>query len=148
MSLPGLLSSALQMGIPVLLSSDLAEDQLTGGNMKRTHFFICPVCGSLSFCTGDMAVSCCGRPLEPLVPQKAAPGKALRVTESDGDWYVESDHPASKEDYISFLALVTGEMLLVLRQYPEWDIHARIPGRPHGTLVWYSTSQGLFYQLV
>ena len=87
-------------------------------------------------------------PLEALEPKKAAPEQALRVTDSDGDWYVESDHPARKDDYISFLALVTGEKLLVLRQYPEWEIHARLPGRPHGRLVWYSTTQGLFYQLV
>ena len=140
------LSGALQVNIPALLSGDLAENQLTGGSMKQTRFFVCPVCGNLSFCTGGAAVSCCGRPLEPLTPQKAAPEEALRVTESD--WYVESSHPASKDNYISFVALVTGETLLVLRQYPEWDLHVRIPGRPHGKLVWYSTTRGLFYQLV
>lgn len=142
------LSGALQVNIPALLSGDLAENQLAGGSMKQTRFFVCPVCGNLSFCTGGAAVSCCGRPLEPLMPQKAAPEEALRVTESDGDWYVESSHPASKDNYISFVALVTGETLLVLRQYPERDLHVRIPGRPHGKLVWYSTTRGLFYQLV
>ena len=142
------LSGTLQVNIPALLSGDLAENQLTGGSMKQTRFFVCPVCGNLSFCTGGAAVSCCGRPLEPLTPQKAAPEEALRVTESDGDCYVESIHPASKDNYISFVALVTGETLLVLRQYPEWDLHVRIPGRPHGKLVWYSTTRGLFYQLV
>ena len=110
--------------------------------MNKTRFFVCPVCGSLSFCTGPSSVSCCGRPLEALEPKKAAPEQALRVTDSDGDWYVESDHPARKDDYISFLALVTGEKLLVLRQYPEWEIHARLPGRPHGRLVWYSHHPG------
>lgn len=148
MSLLEALSGALQVNIPALLSGDLAENQLTGGSMKQTRFFVCPVCGNLSFCTGGAAVSCCGRPLEPLTPQKAAPEEAPRVTESDGDWYVESSHPASKDNYISFVALVTGETLLVLRQYPEWDLHVRIPGRPHGKLVWYSTTRGLFYQLV
>lgn len=142
------LSETLQVNIPALLSGDLAENQLTGGSMKQTRFFVCPVCGNLSFCTGGAAVSCCSRPLEPLTAQKAAPEETLRVTESDGDWYVESSHPASKDNYISFVALVTGETLLVLRQYPEWDLHVRIPGRPHGKLVWYSTTRGLFYQLV
>ena len=142
------LSGALHVNIPALLSGDLAENQLTGGSMKQMRFFVCPVCGNLTFSSGGAAVSCCGRPLEPLTPQKAAPEEALRVTESDGDWYVESSHPASKDNYISFVALVTGEMLLVLRQYPEWDLHVRIPSRPHGKLVWYSTTQGLFYQLV
>lgn len=76
--------------------------------MKQMRFFVCPVCGNLTFSSGGAAVSCCGRPLEPLTPQKAAPEEALRVTESDGDWYVESNHPASKDNYISFVALVTG----------------------------------------
>lgn len=142
------LSACLQVDVSALLAGELVENQLSGGNMNKTRFFVCPVCGSLSFCTGPSSVSCCGRPLEALEPQKAAPEQALRVTDSDGDWYVESDHPARKDDYISFLALVTGEKLLVLRQYPEWEIHARLPGRPHGKLVWYSTTRGLFYQLV
>lgn len=142
------LSRALQVNIPALLSGELAENQLTGGSMKQTRFFVCPVCGNLSFCTGGAAVSCCGRPLESLTAKKATPEEALHVVESDWDWYVESSHPASKDNYISFVALVTGEALLVLRQYPEWDLHVRIPGRPHGKLVWYSTTRGLFYQLV
>lgn len=142
------LSACLQVDAGALLAGELAENELSGGNMNKTRFFVCPVCGSLAFCTGPSSVSCCGRPLEALEPKKAAPEQALRVTESDGDWYVESGHPARKDNYISFLALVTGEKLLVLRQYPEWEIHARLPGRPHGRLVWYSTTQGLFYQLV
>ena len=104
--------------------------------------------GHAAYREHEASVSCCGRPLEALEPNKAPPELALRVTDSDGDWYVESGHPARKDDYISFLALVKGDQLLVLRQYPEWEIHARIPGRPHGKLVWYSTTKGLFYQLV
>ena len=118
----------------------------------------CPKCGeSLKVPAKLSQFSCmyCGARLtadelldKPADSGSIAPEEALRVTESDGDWYVESSHPASKDNYISFVALVTGEMLLVLRQYPEWDLHVRIPGRPHGKLVWYSTTQGLFYQLV
>ena len=142
------LSAALHVDIPALLAGQLSENRLTGGSMKQSRFFVCPVCGNLSVCTGNAAVSCCGRPLEPLTPRKATPELALHVTESDGDWYIESSHPAEKDNYISFLALVTGDSLLVLRQYPEWELHARLHGRPHGKLVWYSTTRGFFYQLV
>ena len=147
-SLVPALAACLQVDAAALLAGELAENELSGGNMRKTRFFVCPVCGSLSCSTGEASVSCCGRPLEALEPNKAPPELALRVTDSDGDWYVESGHPARKDDYISFLALVTGDRLLVLRQYPEWEIHARIPGRPHGKLVWYSTTRGFFYQLV
>ena len=29
-----------------------------------------------------------------------------------------------------------------------WNLQLRIPGRSHGTLLWYSKRQGLLYQLV
>lgn len=67
------LSACLQVDVSALLAGELAENQLSGGNMNKTRFFVCPVCGSLSFCTGPSSVSCCGRPLEALEPQKAAP---------------------------------------------------------------------------
>ena len=53
----------------------------------------------------------------------------------------------TKEDYISFVALVRGERLELVKCYPEWDLQVRLPARP-GMLVWYSTSAGLLYQPV
>ena len=53
-----------------------------------------------------------------------------------------------KEHYISFVALLTGDTLTLKKQYPEWDLQVRIPGRTHGKLLWYCTEHGLFYQLV
>ena len=66
----------------------------------------------------------------------------------EDEWYITTDHPATKENYISFLAFATGDKMQVLKQYPEWEIHARIPKREHGKLFWYSTSKGFFYQLI
>lgn len=81
-------------------------------------------------------------------PQKASPQQKLCVEEIDGEWYVTSTHPMSKEDYISFVIFVSGANLQVFEQYPEWPLQARIPKRGHGTLLWYSKKEGLYYQLI
>ena len=46
------------------------------------------------------------------------------------------------------MAFATGDRLQVVKQYPEWDLQTRIPGRNHGMLLWYSQKQGLLYQLI
>ncbi len=142
------LSVLLKVDIRELLTGELTERAAEGGNMKQTRFFVCPTCGSISFVTGQAAVSCCGRPLEALEAKKALPEEKLRCTQVEDEWFIETDHEATKENYISFIAFLTGDSMQVLRQYPEWEVQARIPRRRHGTLVWYSTTKGLFYQLI
>lgn len=142
------LAAIFKVNLSELLAGRLSENTFVGGNMKNTKYFVCPVCGNITLCTGSAAVFCCGRALTPLEVQKAAPSEQLKVESIEDEWYIESDHPAEKEDYISFIAFARGDKLQILKQYPEWEIHARIPKRGHGTLLWYSTSKGLFYQLL
>lgn len=58
---------SLQLGVDLagLLSGGLPEPDNTGGSMKHIRFFVCPQCGDLITATGEAAVSCCGRRLEP-----------------------------------------------------------------------------------
>ena len=48
--------------------------------------------------------------------------------------------------YISFVAFLTGDMMIVKKQYPEWGLDVRLPYIRHGMLLWYCTRDGLFYQ--
>ena len=52
----------------------------------------------------------------------------------------------TKAHHISFVAFASGDRVQLIRQYPEWDLQVRIPARGHGTLLWYCTEHGLFYQ--
>lgn len=131
-----------------LLQGDLTPNELVGGNMKKLNYYVCPVCGGLSFCTGTPELSCCGRKLTPLQPRKASKEEQLLAEPVENDWFIRGDHPMRKDDYISFLAFATGDRLQVVKQYPEWDLQVRIPGRSHGTLLWYSQRLGLLYQLL
>lgn len=140
------LSRELQVPVEALLSGALLENEQDGGNMKNTRYFVCPVCGSITLCTGEAAISCCGRSLEPMSPCKAPEDQRLSVETVEDDWYISADHPMEKDHYISFVALAQGDRVQLVKQYPEWEMHLRLPKRGRGMLVWYCTRHGLFWQ--
>lgn len=146
-SLLGDVAEVLGVSIETLLGGELPENDITGGNMKKAKYFVCPSCGALNVVTGGAELSCCGKRLEALVPQKAADDERLCVEQVEDDWFVSAEHPMTKEHYISFVALATGQKITLLKQYPEWDLQVRLR-REHGLLLWYCTQHGLFYQYI
>lgn len=142
------LSALLGANIEEILDGDLNANDFVGGNMKKSNYFVCDVCGNIAFNTGNASVSCCGRKLAPLEAKKASDDHLLNTELIDGELYVSSEHPMSKEHYISFLAFATGDQVLVIKQFPEWALQARIANRKHGMLLSYCTEHGLFYQHV
>ena len=93
-------------------------------------------------------VSCCGKRLEASPHQKAEEAERLSVESVGNDFFITSDHPMAKDHYITFVALLTGDRLILCKQYPEWGLQARIPASGHGRLLWHCSRHGLFYQLV
>lgn len=142
------LSSALGVNIEQILGGSLQINEIVGGNMKNSKFYVCPVCGNIAFCTGAAEMSCCGRKLTALQPQKAGEDDMLKVEFVENERFISSDHPMTKENYISFAAFLTGGTVYMVKQYPEWNMQLRLPGRIHGKLIWYSTEKGLLYQLL
>lgn len=141
------LSAALGVDLSALLAGDLPPGDDAGGNMKKAKYYVCPQCGGITMTTGEGSLSCCGRTLAALTPRKAA-GEKLAVEKVEDEWFITSDHPMTKDHHISFVALATGDRVQLIRQYPEWDLQVRIPACGHGTLLWYCTEHGLFYQLL
>jgi len=143
------LAEILGVSLDKLLSGALPVNTFVEGNMKKSKFFVCTGCGNVVVSTGNAEVSCCGRTLSPLEMKKADADKKLSVAVIEDEWYVTAPgRTMSKEDYISFVAFLTGDSAHVVKQYPEWDMQARFKKRGHGMLVWYSDREGLMYQLV
>lgn len=130
-----------------LLSPKKANPPVSG-NLLKTRFFVCPVCGNILTGTTDASVCCCGKRLSPVAAKRADEAEKLRVERIESEWYVSSDHAMTKSHYISFLAFLTGDTVILKKLYPEWSMEARIPTLRHGKLVWYCTEHGLFEQLV
>jgi DNA-binding XRE family transcriptional regulator len=142
------LSSALGVNIENLLKGSLDVKNSIGGNMKNLKFYVCPICGNIITSFLGTSVSCCGKVLYPLEPEKAGPDGKLNVESIENDYFISSTHEMTKKHYISFVALVTGDTLFLKKLYPEWDMQTRIPLMRHGILFWYCTQHGLKYQLI
>lgn len=147
-SLLGDLSQILGVNLNHLLAGELTGNEIVGGNMKKTRFYVCPDCGSITASTGMAEISCCGRRLNALEMRKAGDDQKLRVEAVEDEWFITSDHPMEKENYISFVAYASGAKLEIHKQYPEWNLQIRVPRRGHGMLIWYAADCGLMYQLV
>lgn len=80
--------------------------------------------------------------------QLADTNEKLMVEQIEDDWYITSNHPMTKDHYISFVAFATGDKIQIIKQYPEWNLQTRILKRRHGMLLWYCIKDGLFYQLL
>lgn len=141
------LASLLGISTEALLKGELEEESPTSGNLKRMTFYVCPVCGNVIFALKSSEVLCCGRRLEPLVSSKAASEDALTVKKEADEILISSDHPMTRADYISFIALVSSDTCLIRKLYPEWNLDIHLPlGIRHGLLFHYSRRKGLLYQ--
>lgn len=142
------LSGILEVNVEKMLIGNLSPNDFVGGNMKKSKYYVCPVCGNISLCTGNAEVSCCGRKLEKLELRKATQEQKLDIEQVENDWFITSSHPMRKENYISFVAFATGDKIQMVKQYPEWDLQVRMQKCGHGMLIWYSVQHGLLYQLI
>lgn len=140
------LSKIFDVDLEKLLSGDLNANEKSGGNMKKMKFYVCPTCGNLITSMAEAGISCCGKKLKAIQPQKAEGEEKLSVEMIENDFFIATEHPMTRSHYIAFLALLTGDSIMIRKQYPEWDIQVRIPAFGHGKLLWYCTQHGLFYQ--
>lgn len=142
------LSGILGVNMEELLLGELGARDQIGGNMKKLKFYVCPNCNNLLMAAMPATVSCCGKVLQPLPLKKAEEAERLSVEIIENDYFISTKHEMTKEHYISFVALLTGDSILLRKQYPEWDMQTRIPCFAHGMLIWHCTRHGLFYQAI
>ena len=142
------LSNIFGVNLENLLAGELDANDLVGGNMKKLNFYVCPSCGNLLTGSNGAVISCCGKKLPALTLQEAEDTEKLTVEKMENDFFISTDHEMTKDHYITFVAILTGDSIMLRKQYPEWNIQTRIPYFGHGMLVWYCTKHGLFYQLI
>lgn len=142
------IAKVLDVRLEDLLRGEIDANDRTGGNMKNLKFYVCPQCGNLITAAEDAQITCCGKALKAQEPVKAEGKERLNVELIENEYFVSSVHEMTKEHHIMFMALLTGDGMVLRRQYPEWDLQTRLPRMAHGKLMWYCTNHGLFYQLV
>ena len=142
------LAAALGASLPELINGSRIINQNRCGNMLRTKFYVCPVCGNVIHSTGETVACCCGITLPALEAEEADEEHALTVENVEDEYFVSVRHEMTKEHYISFIAWVTGDRLQLVRLYPEGNAETRLQRRGRGELYFYCNRHGLFKQRI
>ncbi len=142
------LARALGVSIAELLTGDLRENENPSGNMKKVHFYVCPVCGNIITSVGKGTFSCCGVTLPEAEAEKCDEEHCLNVQTIDNEYYVTMQHPMNKTHYISFIAYVTSDDCEIIKLYPEQDISLRFRKRGHGIMYAYCNRHGMVKKMM
>lgn len=138
------LAAALGVSVAELLSGCAVVNTNTSGNMLRSRFYACPICGNVITAVGEAHVSCHGISLPPLEADPADDRHSAQVEMVDGELFVHSDHPMSKEHHLTFMAAVSTERVQFVRLYPEGPAQARFMRSMVREVYLFCNRDGLF----
>lgn len=142
------LAGALSVSLAELLSGNCIQNTNRGGNLLRSRFYVCPVCGNIIHAVGAGVYSCCGVSLPPLEAEPEDEEHTIRIETVENEHFLALAHPMTKEHYLSFIAWVTGDRVNLVKWYPEGNAETRIQLRGHGFLYVYCNRHGLFSRRV
>ena len=142
------LASALDVSVAELLSGNTVINRNVSGNMLRSVFYCCPICGNILHAMGEAAVSCCGVTLPPLEAEEIDDAHKITVEPVEDERFLTVRHPMTKNHFISFLAWVTTDRLQLVKLYPEGNAECRFQIRGRGYLYLYCNRHGLMRQKI
>ena len=138
------LAKALGISVIELLGGEDVRNRNRSCDMAKSCFYVCPVCGNVIQAAGEAVISCCGITLPPLTPENCDEEHALRVSTVEDEYYVEIDHPMTKEHFISFLAAVSDDGMQLVKLYPEGGASAYFKKKRIKHFYAYCNHHGLF----
>ena len=138
------LASALGVSVIELMNGQPIANHNVSGNMLRSKFYVCPICGNILHTTGTALISCCGITLPPLEAEDADDDHAVTAERVEDEYFITVDHPMTKSHFISFIAHVNSDRLQMVKLYPEGNAETRLQLRGRGYLYYYCNRHGLF----
>lgn len=142
------LAAALEVSVMELLSGNRVENRNVSGNLLRSRFYCCPVCGNILHAMGDAMISCCGVALPPLEAEEMDEAHKITLQPVEDERFVTVDHEMTKRHYLSFLAYVTTDRVQLVKLYPEGNAECRLNIRGRGVLYLYCNRHGLMKQKI
>lgn len=138
------LARALDISVIELLSGECIRNKNKVGNMLKSRFYVCPVCGNVIMAAGEAVISCCGIRLPPAEAEQEDEKHKILVEAVEDELYVHLDHPMTKEHFISFVAAVSDQGVQFIKLYPEQTAEVRFNRARIKYLYAYCNHHGLF----
>lgn len=142
------LSKSLGVSITELLTGELKENENKSANMKKIHFYVCPICRNIITSVGQGAFSCCGITLPETESEKCDESHFIDIQNIENEYYITMAHSMDKGHYVSFVAYITSDSVEMVKLYPEQDIAVRFRRKGHGIIYAYCNRHGMFKTLI
>ncbi len=138
------IAKTLGVSVMELFSGDTVTNQNRSFNMKRSLFYVCPVCGNVIVSSGKAVVCCHGITLFSEEAEQCDEKHNINVEIVEDEYYVTLNHEMTKQHHISFLAAVTDDGIQIIKLYPEGNAEARFKTNRTYAVFAYCNSHGLF----
>ncbi len=142
------LARELNVSVAELLSGNTVINENRGFNMKRSFFYVCPVCGNFFASAGKGTICCHGITLPPEEPEEEDDRHQIHVEIAEDEYYVTVNHEMTKEHYISFLAAVSDNGIMITKLYPEGNAETRFKKNRTCAIYAYCNRHGLFKKTI
>lgn len=142
------LAAALDTSVIELMNGAQIVNRNRSGNLLRTKFYVCPVCGNVIHAVGDALISCCGITLPALEAEPFDEHHEISVERVEDEHFITLRHEMTKAHFISFLVFVTSDRIQFVKLYPEGNAQTRMQLRGMGILYAYCNRHGLMKQKV
>ena len=142
------LAKTLGVSVMELMSGDTVINKNVSGNLLRSKFYVCPICGNIVHSLGEAVISCCGISLPPLEAENMDENHELCIEKVEDENFVTVNHPMEKSHYISFIAYLTGDRMNFVKLYPEGNAETRFQLRGSGFIYIYCNKHGLMKQRI
>ncbi len=138
------IASLFSLSVAELLSGAGVSNRNVSGNMVKSAFYVCPVCGNTIVSTGEASVSCHGISLKRLERNRVDEEHAVTLEVVEDEYFISIKDPMTKECYISFIAALSSDRVQMVKLYSEGNAEARVKMNGVREILFYSNTDGLY----
>lgn len=138
------IARVFSVSVAELLAGKAVENKNISGNMLRSKFYVCPVCGNILHSMGEAAITCHGIRLLPCEAEETDEKHMIFIERVEDEYFVRIDHEMTKSHSISFMAALSPDRLQMVKLYPEGNAEARFQMRAVKKIYFYCNRDGLF----
>ncbi len=138
------IASLFSLSVAELLSGAGVSNRNVSGNMMKSAFYVCPVCGNTIVSTGEASVSCHGISLKRLERNRVDEEHAVTLEVVEDEYFISIKDPMTKECYISFIAALSSDRVQMVKLYSEGNAEARVKMNGVREILFYSNTDGLY----
>lgn len=140
------IAAAFGVSVAELLSGNAINNMNVSGNMMRSNFYVCPVCGNILHSMGEAVIHCHGIQLMPEIAEQSDEEHKVLIEKVEDEYFVQVEHDMTKNHYISFIAAVSSDRIQMVKLYPEGNPETRFKISGVRKIFYYCNKDGLHYQ--